>query len=76
MTPSFLEHWAQRVFGGFGASESVAAFGGLEQSVVTFGDSDIKGVVIMIVYWLGSTITAHQFFNTITYPSPFTYFTC
>jgi hypothetical protein len=40
MTPSFLEHWAQR-------------------------DLDFEGMVIMAVSWLGSTITAHQFFNAI-----------
>jgi hypothetical protein len=61
MTPSFLEHWAQRDFG-------VAAESGLEQSVVTFGDSDFNGfngVVIMVIHWLGSTITAHQFFKGV-----------
>ena len=47
MTPSFLEHWAQRDFGGFDALNG------------------FEGVVIMAVNWLGSTITAHQFFNVI-----------
>jgi hypothetical protein len=60
MTPSFLEHWAQRDFDGFGAS-GVAASGG----VVTFGDLDFNGVVIMAIHWLGSTITAHQFFKGV-----------
>jgi hypothetical protein len=44
MTPSFLEHWAQRV--------------------VAF-DLDFEGVVIMVIHWLGSTITAHQFFKGV-----------
>jgi hypothetical protein len=48
MTPSFLEHWAQRDFG-------VAAESGL----------DFNGVVIMAIHWLGSTITAHQFFKGV-----------
>jgi hypothetical protein len=51
MTPSFLEHWAQRDFG-------VAAESGLDFN-------GFNGVVIMVIHWLGSTITAHQFFNVI-----------
>jgi sulfopyruvate decarboxylase TPP-binding subunit len=54
MTPSFLEHWAQRDFNGFGVAASVVAAG-----------LDFEGMVIMAVSWLGSTITAHQFFNVI-----------
>ena len=65
MTPSFLEHWAQRVFDDFesGSEQSVAAESGL----------DFNGMVIVAVYWLGST-TANQFFKTIPYPSPLIYF--
>lgn len=63
MTPSFLEHWAQRDFDAFGG---VAVESGL----------DFEGVVIMAIHWLGSTITAYQFFNTVTYPSPLIYFSC
>jgi hypothetical protein len=47
MTPSFLEHWAQRAFNAFE------------------GGSDFEGVVIMVINWLGSTITAHQFFKGV-----------
>jgi hypothetical protein len=43
MTPSFLEHWAQRDLD-FNAFE---------------------GMVIMVIHWLGSTITAHQFFKGV-----------
>jgi hypothetical protein len=50
ITPSFLEHWAQRVFG-------VAAESGLDFNA-------FEGMVIMAVYWLGST-TAHQFFKGV-----------
>ena len=50
MTPSFLEHWAQR---------------DLERSVAAESGSDFEGMVIMVIHWLGSTITAHQFFNVI-----------
>ena len=59
MTPSFLEHWAQRVFG-------VAAESGLDA---------FNGVVIVAVYWLGST-TAHQFFKGVPYPSSTAHFSC
>ena len=52
MTPSFLEHWAQRVAFGF------------KRSVASEGGSDFNRVVIMAVYWLGST-TAHQFFKGV-----------
>jgi hypothetical protein len=47
MTPSFLEHWAQRDFGGFDALNR------------------FEGMVIMAIYWLGSMITAHQFFKGV-----------
>jgi hypothetical protein len=47
MTPSFLEHWAQRV----------VAF--------DLDFNGFNGVVIMAVNWLGSTITAHQFFKGV-----------
>ena len=55
MTPSFLEHWAQRVFDDFE--------GGSEQSGLDF--NAFEGMVIMAIYWLGSTITAHQFFKGV-----------
>ena len=60
MTPSFLEHWAQRVFNAFegGSEQSVAAESGLDFNA-------FDGLVIVAVYWLGSTITAHQFFKGV-----------
>ena len=61
MTPSFLEHWAQRDLD-------------FKRSVASKGGSDaFDGMVIVAVYWLGST-TANQFFKTIPYPSPLIYF--
>jgi hypothetical protein len=68
MTPSFLEHWAQRDFDGF----SVAASGGV---AAESGLDRFEGMVIISIYWLGST-TAYQFFNVIPYPFPLIYFTC
>lgn len=61
MTPSFLEHWAQRAFNAFEGGSDFNAF---------------DGMVIMAINWLGSTTTAHQFFKTIPYPSPLIYFSC
>lgn len=57
MTPSFLEHWAQRDFDTFE--------GGSEQSVAAESGLDFEGMVIMVINWLGSTITAHQFFKGV-----------
>ena len=62
MTPSFLEHWAQRDLDTFGVAAS--------------GVLDFNGMVIMAINWLGSTITAYQFFKTIPYPFPLIYFSC
>jgi hypothetical protein len=64
MTPSFLEHWAQRAFDAFGVAASGVASG-----------LDFEGMVIMAVYWLGST-TAHQFFKGVPYPSSTAHFSC
>jgi hypothetical protein len=59
MTPSFLEHWAQRVAAfGVTASGGVAAESGLDFNA-------FEGMVIMVIHWLGSTITAHQFFKGV-----------